>query len=201
MKHVWKLCALLAVTAVPALADAPFAPPTPLLDPMMAKPGPRVVAQTFRLDGVKGTLEKTTFAEVQKRFGGQVTRQGEAGNALSWLCYDLPQQHLRVWLTSDELHGHREIGGITIWSAASPANSAGCPVPTGPQSAELDGIRLGQDGTAVQARLGAPGMVKADWLGYLHVAKDGKYDEQDYLVLKTENGHVSHLQAGRMTTN
>lgn len=195
------LMAMPTFAALPAAADAPFAPPTPLLDPTTAKPGPKAVAQAFKLNGIKGTLEKTTFAEVQKRFGGEVTRQGEAGNALSWLCYDLPAQHLRVWLTSDELHTHRQISGITIWSVPSAAQSPNCPVATGPQSAELDGISLGQDVGAVLARLGAPGLVKGDWSAYLHMAKDGKLDERDYLVVKTDNSHVSHLQAGRLTTN
>lgn len=201
MKHVVTLCALLAVMAAPAMADAPFAPPTPLLDPTTARPGPSVVAQTFKLNGVKGTLEKTTFAEVQKRFGGQVTRQGEAGNALSWLCYDLPVQHVRVWLTSDELHGHRLISGVTIWTVASPAESPNCPVPTGAQAAQLDGISPGQDLRAIEARFGAPGLMKGGWSAYFHVSKIGKFDEQDHLVLNSDNGRVSHLQGGRETTN
>src|ERR1700761_318496 len=74
MRRIIGLCAGLALMAFPALADAPFAPPTPLLDAAPAKPSAKVVAHGFTLNGVHGVLTKTTFAEVQKRFGGQMAR-------------------------------------------------------------------------------------------------------------------------------
>ena len=207
MRRIFAPCAATAMMVSLSLvsqawADAPFAPPAPLLDPSTAKPGPHAVVQTFRLDGVRGMLEKTTFADVQKRFGGQVTRQGEAGNALSWLCYDLPGQHLRVWLTSDEIHGHRLIGGVTIGPAASPANSPQCPVIAGNASADVDGIAVGQATTAVRARLGAPGLEKEGWTAYVHTAaQSGGFTEQDSLVFKADGGHIGYLQASRLTSN
>ena len=202
MRRIIGLCAGLALIAMPALADAPFAPPAPLLDPLTAKPGPHATVQTFRLDGVRGTLEKTTFADVQKRFGGQVTRQGEAGSALSWLCYDLPAQHARVWLTSDEIHGHRLIGGVTIATVASTANSPQCPVIAGNASADVDGITVGQAEAMVRTRLGMPGLEKEGWTAYFHTApQSGGFTEQDSLVFKAEGGHIGYLQVSRLTSN
>ncbi len=202
MPHVLKLCALLAVVAMPALADAPFAPPTPMLNPDGIKPGAKTLAQTFSLNGIDGTLEKTTFAQVQKRFGGQLRRQGDASGSLAWLCYDLPERHLRVWLSAGELHVHEgRIDSVTIWSVTSPANSAECPVPSGPQSAQIDGISPGQPWAATQARLGTPGTAHDGWAAYHYAGKIGAYDREDYMVMKIDNGAVTQLEAWRTTTN
>jgi len=202
MKTVIRLFTLSLALAAPAMADAPFAPPTPLLDPGSVKPGARPIPQTFSLNGIDGTLEKTTFAQVQKRFGGQLKRQGDAGGSLAWLCYDLPGKHLRVWLSAGELHIRTgEIDQVTIWSVPSPANSADCPVPAGSQSVQVDGIVPGQPWAGAQARLGAPGAAHDGWAAYHYEGKVGAFDRDDYLVMKIDHGAVSHLQASRATTN
>ncbi len=203
MRHVFRLCGLLALVALPAVADAPFAPPTPIIDAGAVKPGARTVAQTFAINGINGTLEKTTFAEVEKHFGGMLERQGDAAEAITWLCYDLPDRHLRVWLSSDELHNQLGlISEVTIWSAPSPANSPRCPVAPGAQSAEVGGIKPGQAWTSVQARLGAPSQAKGGWAAYAHSAPaGGGFTESDYLVVKIDGGRVTHLQASRGTVN
>jgi hypothetical protein len=202
MRHLIMVCAVAALAAWPATADTPFAPPTAPLNPDAVKPGAKPIALTFSLNGVNGTLEKTTFAQVQKHFGGQIRRQGDAGGSLAWLCYDLPERHLRVWLSTGELHIHDgQIEGMTIWSVASPANSAECPVPKGRQSAELNGLSPGQSWATAQARLGAPGVAHDGWAGYAYQGKIGTYDRDDYLVMKIDNGAVTHLQAWRTTTN
>lgn len=207
MRRIIGLCAALAFMAAPALvsqvrADAPFAPPTPLIDAGNVKPGPKVAAHTFTLNGVTGTLEKTTFDQVQKRFGGEVEHQGDAGGSLSWLCYDLPAKHLRVWLESDELHNHlHQISGISIWTVESPANSPRCPVVTGKSSANVDGIAPGQNVATLTARLGVPGLSKDSWSVYAHEAPSGGYTESDRLVVNSENGRITHLQAWRTTAN
>lgn len=202
MKHAIGLFALAALIATPCLADAPFAPPTPLINPGSIKAGAKAMPQTFSLNGVDGTLEKTTFAQVQKRFGGQLKRQGDAGGSLAWLCYDLPARHLRVWLSAGELHIHAgQIDEVTVWSVPSAANSADCPVPTGAQSAAIDGISPGQPWAAAQTRLGAPGAAHDGWAAYHYEGKAGAFDREDYLVVKVDNGAVTHLQASRTTTN
>ncbi len=208
MRRIIGICAGLVMLTAPGLAsrawaDAPFAPPTPLIDSGQAKPGPKSVARTFTLNGVHGTLEKTTFDEVQKRFGGQVAHQGDAGGSLSWLCYDLPAKHLRVWLAAGALHNHaHQIDQVTIWTVSAPANSPGCPVPAGQESADIDGVAPGQDAASVEARLGAPGLSRESWLAYAHNAPAGAgYTESDGLAVNTENGRISHVQAWRATSN
>jgi hypothetical protein len=208
MRRIIGLCAALAAAAAPALAlqagaGAPFAPPTPMIDAGRAKSGAKSVARTFTLNGWHGTLEKTTFDEVRKRFGGQVARQGDAGESLAWLCYDLPARHLRVWLTAGELHIQlHQIDGVTIWSVPTPANSPSCPVPPGREAADIDGISPGQDTASVVARLGTPGFAKDSWLAYRHEAPaGGDYTESDALTVNSEKGRVSHLQASRVTAN
>ncbi len=202
MRRILGLCALLAVMAVPAIADALFAPPTPLINPETVKSGAKAMAQTFSLNGVDGTLEKTTFAQVQKRFGGQLRRQGDAGGSLAWLCYDLPERHLRVWLSAGELHIDAGlIDTITIWSVTQPANSAECPIPSGTQATAVDGISPGQPWAAVQARLGAPGASRDGWAAYSYDRHTGAFDRNDYLVMKTDHGAVTNLQASRTTSN
>jgi len=203
MRRIIGLCAGLALIAMPTLADAPFAPPTPLLDAGQAKASPKVVAHGFTVNGVHGVLTKTTFAEVQKRFGGQLARQGDAGGSLAWLCYDLPAKHLRVWLMASELYiTSGEISGVTIWTVPSPANSPLCPVPTGDQSAAIDGIGPGQIWAKTEARLGAPGLEKSGWAAYAHATKtEGGLDDDDNLTVKTDNGVITDLQAWRSVTN
>jgi len=202
MRQLIGLWAFVALTAFPAAADTPFAPPTAPLNPGAVKPGPKPIAQTFSLNGVNGTLEKTTFAQVQKRFGGQLKRQGDAGGSLAWLCYDLPARHVRVWLSAGELHIQQGVvDSVTVWSVPSAADSADCPVPAGKQAAELDGISPGQPLAAAQARLGTPGTAHDGWAGYAFKGKAGAIDRQDYLVMKVDNGVVTHLQASRTSTN
>ena len=202
MKHAIGLFALVAIVAMPALADAPFAPPTPLINPDSVKPGAKAMAQTFSLNGVDGTLEKTTFAQVQKRFGGQLKRQGDAGGSLAWLCYDLPARHLRVWLSAGGLHIQAgQIDQVTIWSVPSAANSHDCPVPAGNQSAVIDGLSPGQPWAAAQGRLGTPSVSHDGWVAYHYAGKAGAFDREDYLVAKVDKGAVTHLQASRTTTN
>ena len=202
MRQVIGLCVLAMLAALPAVADTPFAPPTAPLNPAAVKPGAKPLAQSFALNGIDGTLEKTTFAQVQKRFGGQLKRQGDAGGSLAWLCYDLPERHLRVWLSAGELHIHEGvIDSVTVWSVPSPANSADCPVPAGRQSAELDGVSPGQPFAAAQSRLGAPATARDGWAAYAYEGKIGAFARDDYLVMKVDNGAVTHLQASRTTTN
>jgi hypothetical protein len=202
MRRMIGLYAIAALLAFPAAADTPFAPPTAPLNPDAVKPGAKPIAQTFSLNGVNGTLEKTTFAQVQKRFGGQLKRQGDAGGSLAWLCYDLPEKHLRVWLSAGELHIQNGIiDQATVWSVSSPANSADCPVAAGRQSAELDGVSPGQPLAVAQARLGTPGAARDGWAAYAYRGKAGAFDRQDYLVMKVDNGTVTHLQASRTSTN
>ncbi len=202
MRRIIGLCAGLALMAFPALADAPFAPPTPLLDADQAKPGPKAVAHGFTLNGVHGVLTQTNFAEVQKRFGGQLARQGQGGESLAWLCYDLPAKHLRVWLMAGELYiGDGKISGVTIWTVPSPANSPLCPVPTGEQSAAIDSISPGESWAKTEARLGTPGLEKSGWAAYAHAAKVAGFDDDDSLTLKTDNGVITDLQAWRTVTN
>jgi len=202
MRHISRLFILLTALAVPAMADALFAPPTPLINPGTIKPGAKAMTQSFSLNGIDGTLEKTTFAQVQKRFGGQLRRQGDAGGSLAWLCYDLPKRHLRVWLSAGELNIQAgRIDEVTIWSVPSPANSPDCPVPAGAQAAAIDGISPSQPWAAAQGKLGAPGAVHDGWAAWRYEGKTGAFDREDYLVMKIDNGAVTHLQASRTTTN
>jgi len=209
MQRTIRLCALLApmafsLMACPVLADAPFAPPTPMVDPYTAKPGPKSVATGFTLDGLHGVLEKTKLADVAKHLGGQIAHQGDASTALAWLCYDLPAQHLRVWLSADEMHGGAggEVNTVTVWTVASPANSRQCPVIAGNPSIDVDGVAVGQAETAVKARLGLPGLAKEGWTAYSHkAAQGGGFEEDDYLVVKIEGSRVGYLQASRLTSN
>ncbi len=204
MRRIIGLCAGLALMAMPALADAPFAPPTPMVDSTLAKPGPKSVATGFTLDGMHGVLEKTRLADVAKHLGGHIAHEGDASTSLAWLCYDLPEQHLRVWLSADEMHGGPggAVNTVTIWTVSSPANSPQCPVIAGNPSIDVDGVSVGQAEAAVEARLGAPGLAKEGWTAYSHkAAQGGGFEENDDLVVKIEAGRVGYLQASRLTSN
>ena len=204
MRSIIGLCAVLSLMAGPVLADAPFAPPTPVIDPYAGTSGPKSVAKGFTFAGLHGVLEKTRLADVARHFGGQVARQGDASTSIAWLCYDLPQRHLRVWLSADEMHGGAggEVNMVTVWTVASPANSPLCPVIAGNPSIDVDGVAVGQAEAAARARLNAPGLTKDGWSVYNHQASlSGGASEQDYLVFKAEGGRIGYLQAARLTSN
>ncbi|WP_443747479.1 hypothetical protein [Asticcacaulis solisilvae] len=183
-----------------ALAAGPrFSPPSPLIDADAAKPGQTAFARTFSIGTWSGQFEQTRLTDVQKRFGGQIEREGDAGSAMQWLCYDLPAQHQRVWLSSYEINGGA-VADVTMWGVAAPANSPSCaPLK---DTVSVDGfMALGAAQTDITGRLGAPGLQAANWSAWRREAKlSGNCTEEDTLTVRTDKGKVVYISAYRTSS-
>lgn len=84
--------ALLATTALAATIDPGMTPGLSLLNdglPGSANETTKAPKLDIKLAGTALTLEKTTFAEVQKLLGGEINITGEEAS-FAWLCYATP---------------------------------------------------------------------------------------------------------------
>lgn len=137
-------------------------------------------ATSIILGGQTITLEKTTLAEVQARFGGQIQRHGEAGEAQNWLCYavegspDWPAQY--VWVVSDSEMGGPE-GHVTM---------IGAEVNTVLDRADCTRAKSG----AMDLVIGAPGLTTtdADLVSHFGSAPRDAADTVTYSYIANENG-------------
>jgi hypothetical protein len=73
--------------------------------------------------GARITLESTNLETIRKRFGAAAGRQGDAGDAITWLCFHGKDDGgaWGLWLTSSEIDG-TAIGGFK-WQRL-PANAS-----------------------------------------------------------------------------
>jgi hypothetical protein len=76
---------------------------------------PKEMVSHFKVANWPVTLEKTTLTDAQKRFGGSLGHNGDAGDYVQWLClYNRNAEDGWVlWLTSGEIDGG-SIGGF-VW--------------------------------------------------------------------------------------
>lgn len=131
-----------APAAAPAIAGA-SAPTEPKLsnfaDVMTAgivgESAPEVdvdFAGGITLGSMPLTLEKTTLDQIQGGFGGLLHSQGDAGSAVTWLCYtrhaktkaDTPTT---VWFTSDnEMAGGTDAVSMVVVENVDASKVSGC---------------------------------------------------------------------------
>jgi hypothetical protein len=76
-------------------------------------------------------LEVTPLDAVKKQFGGVVRGAGDAGDAVTWLCYagkNAEQQPVVYWFASnDEMSGdHHEVTQVAVQANPSAKVPAGC---------------------------------------------------------------------------
>ncbi len=181
-------------------ADLAIAPPTPVVSRDAPASTTVPFAQGFQLGSFRGGFEDTKLEAVRKFVAsGVIDRQGDAGDAEAWLCYDLPGGQ-RVWLSSGEISGGA-VDRITLWPAGT-ARSSHCPaVPAGFAGVAVDGIGLGTTEIELIKRLGQPGKRANGWLVFHHAAKKGQMDDDQTLVVKIDSGRVSALEVSRVVSN
>lgn len=184
-----------------AAADLPFAPPSPMVDAMSAKPTRTAFARGFAIASWRGTFETTHLIDVQKRFGGTIARQGDAGTSEQWLCYDLPDSHQRLWLVSYEINGGT-VAEVTMAEASAPAQSPQCPALTAGTKVNIDGfVGLGTPAMSLAGKLGKPGLEKADWAAWYRNVPAGKgCTEDETLAARSDHGHIAFVSAHRTTS-
>lgn len=158
----------------------------------------------LNLDAFRLTLEENTFDDVLAALGGAPIRHsGDAGDALTWVCYTLPSAYARIWFTSSELGGGKYIDGLVVTQLGSQeGSSSSCPVPSRRIAAiSMDhGIWLGDSVKKMEAALG-PASKSASVIRYEYVGKDGEFDVDSVLEIKSHKGKITELYVSHTTTD
>jgi hypothetical protein len=151
-------------------------------------------------------LESTELTAVRNALGGgEVVRQGNGSDSLSFLCYtvaeaDPPQ---RLWLTSSELAGGRRIDGVeAIELAPGTPASAQCPaLPAAFQPARFDdGLWLGALGTEQKRTFGAAAQRGAPWSASYH-ERHGSLDVLGTITVDFRKGRAVGLYVAHASQN
>ena len=150
------------------------------------------------------TLEKTTLADAQKRFGGSLGNSGDAGDFLQWLClYKRNSDDGWVlWLTSGEIDGG-SIGGF-VWlrmSATRRIDSRCTEIQVKEATVTLPiPLKLNMTRDGVKQLLGKPSGSFHERVAYLHEHKGtigrASYTWENSIDLVYQRGLVHAIQVG-----
>jgi hypothetical protein len=199
---------ILLATAGAAGAGSPPTQPFKAMD--WAATSARPVAGVM-LGHVQVQLEQTTLPQVLGVAAtGRIAHGGDAGERSSWLCYTVPGQHPgRLWLISGaEMGGPAQpVTAITLESVAHEAAAADCPVLPPALRPVLMDPRVGLRMTDAQVEqvLGVPSHREGPWRSFNFQAKvagkcAGGYDRMNWLVTGSQDGKVTSLYAGQVTS-
>jgi hypothetical protein len=142
--------------------------------------------QTITIGSFSVQLEITHLDAVKKQFGGVIRGAGDAGNAVTWLCYagkSEQQAPVVYWFASnDEMSGnHHEVTQVAIQANPSGVAPLGCSeAPTSLTGIDFGVPSIGATVDAVARHFGAG---KPDARGYVSYASstpvqgEGKGDE------------------------
>lgn len=175
------------------------------------------------------TFENSTLADVLQRAAEPIKHRADAGESLYWVCYTIQSPAAdqspaaeRVWILSDgEMGGpeHR-VTGIIAKRLTAARSVPGCPaLPPALLPIALDnGVWLGSTleeaaaavggAAALAGRAGADGPSQANpsWHTFRYAGKlpsascSGGFDVTNEVSLQSEDGRVSALQAGQVTS-
>lgn len=170
---------------------------------------PHEQIREFRLGGMKIRLETTTLQDVQRRFGGSIGHEGDASEALDWLCIGEADANGRwiLWLTSSEMGGGRYIDGVQ-WlrvGARAIADRRCAVMPTGRDIDLPVALRLGMREEAARKALGQPTFVWKDALFYCHEHEETihseRYTVDSTIRLGLSDGAVREIDADRTSSD
>lgn len=197
--------------AASALAATP-PPDVPFTDspPGTLKQSP---ARGLTVAAIDVLFEKTSLAEVAAKLGvGTIAHQGDAGDSVYWLCYDIATREgpQRLWVTaSGEMGGSEHlVTGISAQILPSPDGTGDCPQLPGQPNPHLIGsaLWLGSSAHSITEHLGSPSLHRGAWQAYGYEGKvpgkcepDG-FDRTNWLYLRTETGAITRLVAGQVTS-
>lgn len=155
-------------------------------------------------------LEVTRLDAVKKQFGGVVRGAGDAGDAVTWLCYagkNAEQQPVVYWFASnDEMSGdYHEVTQVAVQANPSGKAPAGC----GDAPSALTEINFGVPsvGSALDVVAKHFGMAKPDAKGYLSYASEVAVKEpKDFTVTQSvqyrvRDGVVTTISVSQVTAN
>lgn len=206
------LCACHAQTELThrGMHPVPWAPPEVRWPDKLPPPTvPRERIRELRVAGMKILLEATTLHEVQRRLGGSIGHEGDASEALDWLCVGGGDADGRwiLWLTSSEMGGGRYIDGMK-WlrvaegerpdrrcAAVRPGRGVELPIP----------LNLGMTEDAALNALGRPTFIWKNALFYCHehheVIKLQIYTVDSTLRVGISNNGVSEIDVNRTSSD
>ncbi len=156
-------------------------------------------------------LGHTTLPQVlQVAATGRIAHGGDAGARASWLCYRVPGEHpAGLWLTSDSEMGGpgQPVTSITLQSVAAEGAAADCPVlPPALRPVLMDhGVSLRMTDAQLEQVMGTPSHRAGPWRSFNFQAKvagkcAGGYDQMNWLVSGSQDGKVTSLYAGQVTS-
>jgi hypothetical protein len=201
----------LAASAADAVGAGPLSPykalnlPHSVHPTLHSAPVQAITAGSFNVQ-----LEVTPLDAVKKQFGGTIRGAGDAGEAVTWLCYmgkNAEQKPVVYWFASnDEMSGdHHEVTQVAVQANPSGSVPKGCS--TAPAS--LTGIDFGVPsvGSTLDAVAKHFGEGKPDARGYLGYASEVEVKEpKDLTVIQSvqyrvREGVVTTVSVSQVSTN
>jgi hypothetical protein len=137
-------------------------------------------------------LEVTNLTDVTSAFGGEIHHQGEAGEAVTWLCYTRDERVF--WFYSDGEMGDGKVNMVAVEDAPGASTGAGCSEAHRAFDSIDFGIRTFGDWMGVMHRLGTV-EPEGGLFGYRYMDEiplDGKgtqYIAQE-LVYRVDGDHI-----------
>jgi hypothetical protein len=199
-------------TAVAAADEIGWAPPVLFSiagDTVPSPTVPRELITRFRVADMNVVLEETRLSEVQRHFGGEIGKSGDAGDFVQWLCLQGRDAAGRwaLWLTSGEIHGG--LVGMFEWLRIPERSSMDrrChPLSRRPRQVRLPiSIRLGDNGAHVEALLGVPTLKRGESVLYAHeherMIRRQPFTTLNQIVVVLRDGAVQAVGVARTTAN
>ncbi|MFT4074906.1 MAG: hypothetical protein QM647_05175 [Asticcacaulis sp.] len=163
-----------------------------------------------RMGVISILLGDTKLTDVSRAIGsGSVMQQGDAGDALRYLCYTLKGNGTseRLWLTSSELGGGEYINGLTLIAIKATPDTDRCPsIDRSTWVVTLDnGMTIGMDQDSLIQKLGEPSKRAGNFMAYryytVRVQKGVKYDADGRLNLHIAEGKLDGFSVDHTETN
>lgn len=164
----------------------------------------------IQLDDMHVALDETPFGAVQRRLGGMIGHNGkEAGNSLSWICFDARKLATPsvIWLESGELYHNDVVAGFQ-WRSVTHgfAIDARCQaVPSADQIRLPVAIRLGDTVAQVRTALGTPTSESKTVMFYAvsrpSVRANTVWTTLNTIAIQIQDGTVRAIEAWMSTTN
>ncbi len=201
MRRLVAMAAILVMRQ--AVADVP--PPTiPSLESLKETRVSVQPATSVSLGKLSISLESSTFADASVLGPAPVGQRGDASAFVMWVCFTLPQEVQRLWLTSSELGGRKYIDSLVakVIPSGTPATDD-CPeLPKRFRRIHIDhGVWLGTSLDALKRQFGSPTQNGDGTLNFTYIGTRGEFDVASILIVRLIDNKVVTLHASHTTTN
>jgi hypothetical protein len=171
---------------------------------------PKEIIGALRIANMPIVLEKTKLEDVQRRLGGTIGSQGDAGDSVAWLCFQGKNEYgpWIFWLTSGEIEGLTSINGLQ-WKrlAASETPDHRCRLLT-PDSGEIElplTLHPGMTGNEARTILGRPTFARGNSLVFCHeqqvVIRKQPYTTENTIGILLHGDIVEEIDVVKVTAD